>query len=44
MRHIEQTAVHGIPSGRHIMDVDIPVPACLDLFCRQEELLVKLFV
>ena len=44
MRHIEQTAVHGISSRGHIMDVDISVPAGLDLFGGQEELLVQLLV
>ena len=41
---IKETAVHRIPARRHIMDIDITVPARLDLLCRQEKFLIQLFV
>ena len=44
MLHVEQTAVHGIPSRRHVMHVDITVPAGLDLLRGHEKLLIQLLV
>ena len=42
--HIEQTAVHGISSGRHVMDINIAVTACLNLFCSHKKFLIQFFV
>ena len=42
--YVEQAAVHGVTSGRHIMDVDITVTARLKFFCGHEEFLVQFFV
>ena len=44
MLHVEQTAVHGIPSRGHVMHVDITVPAGLDLLRGHKKLLIQFLV
>ncbi len=42
--HIKQTAVHRITSGRHIMNINISVTACLYLFRVHEKFLIEFLV
>ena len=44
MRNIEQAAVHRIPAGGHVVDINIAVPARLDFLCCHEKLLIQLFI
>ena len=44
MLHIKQTAVHRIAAGRHIMNINIALPASLQFFCCQEKFLIQLFI
>ena len=42
--HIEKAAVHGISSGRHIMDINITVMMGLNLFGCHEKFLIQFFI
>ena len=44
MFHIKEAAVHRIPSGRHVMHINISVPACLNLFRRHKKLLIQFLI
>ena len=42
--YVKEAAVHGISSGRHVMYIDIAVPAGLDFLSGHKELLIQLLV